>query len=310
MEPEIAQLHISRKLHLVLVAVLLAAVLAGFALSLKRSHLAAYPAATQYPPSVSLNPAALTAEAAVIYDATNGRTLFSKNDEEQLPLASVTKLMTATAALNDLAPSSPVPITAQAIATEGDSGLHAGEVWKASDLLKYALLVSSNDGMAAVAQAAGRDKLLSQMNDEAQKLGLAQSYFLDPTGLDLTTGVSGAYGSARDVAVLAAHFLKDHPEYFQATLQSGVPFGSGGQALRGKGTAEPIFDLPGLIGAKTGYTDLAGGNLVAAFDIGLAHPVVAVVLHSTEQGRFADMRTLIEAAQAAAAASTPSITTP
>jgi D-alanyl-D-alanine carboxypeptidase len=64
-------------------------------------------------------------------------------------------------------------------------------------------------------------------------------------------------------------------------------------------TAEPILEFPGLIGAKTGYTDLAGGNLVVAFDLEIGHPVIAVVLGSTQEGRFTDMRALIEAARIA-----------
>lgn len=60
-------------------------------------------------------------------------------------------------------------------------------------------------------------------------------------------------------------------------------------------TALPLSSLPGFVGAKTGYTDLAGGNLVVIFDIEIGHPLVAVVLGSTEQGRFDDIRTLAHA---------------
>jgi len=255
---------------------------------------------TDLPAAFSIDPNTLQAEAAVVYDPTDGHILFAKNDEEQLPLASLTKLMTADAALGVLSATSSVRVSEEAIQTEGDSGLKAGQIWKAGDLIKYALLVSSNDGMAAVAESAGGPAFMQKMNDDAETLGLAQSYFLDPTGLDLTTDVSGGYGSARDVALLASAFYETYPSFFESTLRSGSTFGSGANAVSGTATAAPLLDIPGLIGAKTGYTDLAGGNLVALFDIGLGHPVAAVVLHSTEEGRFSDMRALITEARAAA----------
>ncbi|MDZ4226360.1 MAG: hypothetical protein U1C66_02630, partial [Patescibacteria group bacterium] len=62
-------------------------------------------------------------------------------------------------------------------------------------------------------------------------------------------------------------------------------------------TAAPLLDMPGFVGAKTGFTDLAGGNLVAAFDLELGRPVVIVALGSTLEGRFADVKLLLEAAR-------------
>ena len=71
--------------------------------------------------------------------------------------------------------------------------------------------------------------------------------------------------------------------------------------ITAEATAAPLQDIPGFMGGKTGYTDLAGGNLAAVFDLTIGRPVVAVVLHSTEAGRFADIRTLLAAARAALA---------
>ncbi len=251
------------------------------------------------PPLIALDPGSLSALAAIVYDPQDKRILFAKNDELQLPLASLTKLMTAHTALQALSATSSVRISKEAVATEGDSGLKVGEVWNATSLIKYALLVSSNDAMAAVAESAGSDSLIQKMNASARSLGLVQSYFLDPTGLDLTPGVSGAYGSARDVAVLAAVFYKEYPSFFESTASEEASYATGGNTLIGKATATPILDIPGLIGAKTGYTDLAGGNLVALVDVSLGRPLVVAVLHSTRDGRFDDVRTLIEAARSA-----------
>ena len=68
------------------------------------------------------------------------------------------------------------------------------------------------------------------------------------------------------------------------------------RTLTAAGDRAPLQNIPGFIGAKTGYTDLAGGNLVAVFDIDIGHPLIAVVLGSTEEGRFTDIETLINAA--------------
>lgn len=281
-------------LQITAVAFFVCACLAGFAISMQRvKGPIIIPSA--YPPTISMASDSLTAQAAIVYDPTDGRMLYGKNEEQQLPLASITKLMTATAALADLPQNTPITLTSYDLQTEGDSGLSAGETWNLGDLVKYGLLVSSNDAMAAVATSVGDEKMIADMNEQAKNLGLAQSYFLDPTGLDLTPGVSGAYSSAHDVALLTAAFLKNHPGFFQTTVHPGAtPAPSKTSA---KPTATPLFDIPGLIGAKTGYTDLAGGNLVAAFDLEPGHPLIAVVLHSTQDGRFSDIRALIEAAR-------------
>ncbi len=285
-------------IQLIISAAALCLVVAAGLLSIYRAPSPArQPAAAETFP---LQPQALAAEAAIVYDPGTKQVLFSKNDEEQLPLASLTKLMTADVALGERSATSSVRISRAAIATEGDSGLKAGETWKLGELLRYSLLVSSNDGMAAVAESGGGGAFIKKMNANAERLGLAQSYFLDPTGLDMTLGVSGAYGSARDVALLAAAFYASHPSIFESTVRTGAAYEAGGGVLTGKPTATPILDIPGLIGAKTGYTDLAGGNLVAVFDRSIGHPLVAVVLHSTEKGRFEDIRALIEAARSSA----------
>ncbi len=243
--------------------------------------------------------APLSAEAAAIYDPQTGAFLFTKNEEMQLPLASLAKVMTASAVLASEDPRKPVRITAEALRSYGDSGLQPGDVWSLENLVKYGLVASSNDAIAAAVLGAGRENVLNRMNAEAKRLGLAQTYFLDPTGLDLTPSTAGAYGSARDMALLMAAFLKQFPEVLEVTARDEVAVGHARDATS---TSIPIHDISGLIGAKTGYTDLAGGNLVAVFDADIGRPLVAVVLGSTEKGRFEDMRALIEAAKASVSA--------
>lgn len=247
-----------------------------------------------WPKVLTLDPNTLTAKAAIVYDPQTERILFAKNEFEPLPLASLTKLMSAETILALSKEDISVKITAKDISAEGDWHFREGQDWNLYDLLRFGLAASSNDAMAAAAATLG-EGMVDEMNREAKELGLTQTHFLNPTGLDQDTETAGGYGSARDVAIFTAFFLQQYPEFFKASASPYVSIGSGKQMLTATSTAGPIIPLAGLIGAKTGYTDLAGGNLVAAFDIELGHPVVIAVLGSTRDGRFEDVKKIIEA---------------
>ncbi len=248
------------------------------------------------PPGVSqlsISPDAIHGKAAIVYDPTTGEILFNKNAQVRMPLASLTKLMTAQAALAILATSTTVMITPQDLKPEGDWGFRPGDVVSLHDLIAFALVASSNDAIEAAANVLGSNSI-GQINSAAADYGL-NSYVLNPTGLDQTGDTAGGYGSAYDVAKLASGFYKTYPEYFELTERPNISIQSGGRTLTAAATMAPIQDIPGFVGAKTGYTDLAGGNLVAVFDLDIGHPVVAVVLGSTQQGRFDDVRLMINA---------------
>lgn len=269
----------------------------GLLMLLRPGTPAALPAAALLSaPDILLAPESLIAQAAVVYDPTAERVLFSKNAGEPLPLASLTKLMAAATVLSATPEDASVIITADALKQEGDSGLIEGESWLLHDLLLYGLVASSNDAMAAAVSALGEGKI-EAMNAEALRLGLTQTYFLNGTGLDLDTEIAGAYGSARDIAILAASFMKKHPAFFEATTKPSISLTVNDRTIVAPATAAPLQSLSGFIGAKTGYTDLAGGNLVAAFDISVGRPLILVVLGSTREGRFEDIQTLITAAR-------------
>jgi D-alanyl-D-alanine carboxypeptidase len=250
--------------------------------------------------ALSLSPSALEARAAVVLDLKTGDILYQKDAQEPLPLASLTKLMTLQAALSERDLATPVTITLQDLAPEGDWGLRAGDTLALRDLIALALVASSNDAAAAVASTLGPG-YLDAINGTAQTLDLTRTNANNPTGLDMGTasGDAGAYGSAFDVARLAAAFWRAHPELFALTTQPTVTIQDGARTLTFKATMAPVQDLPGFLGAKTGYTDLAGGNLAAIVDLEPGHPVAVVVLHSTQAGRFSDVRTLVEALRAA-----------
>jgi serine-type D-Ala-D-Ala carboxypeptidase (penicillin-binding protein 5/6) len=259
------------------------------------------------PPEVV--PPDITASAAYVWDSARERALYSKNPDTRLPLASLTKLMTALVA-REVLQGGTVPITLAAIAQEGEAGFVDGDQFSERDLSDFALISSSNDAAYALAAAAGRaltadartpeERFVEAMNIRARELGLTNTYFNNPTGLDESGKESGAYGSARDVAFLMEYLVERREEVVETTVrQSAALIDASGYARTAQNTNEAIADIEGLIASKTGYTDLAGGNLVVAFDAGLGRPIIITVLGSTREGRFDDIITLAEYAREA-----------
>ena len=249
----------------------------------------------------------ITAHSAYVWDIRNQRVLYSKNAGAQLPLASLTKLMTALVASENLSGQETVIITDEAIRQEGDSHFTSGEHFSFTNLIGLTLMTSSNDGAYALAAAAGASlgtsntsgvSFIDAMNARGEELGLSQSYFTNPTGLDVDEQVSGSYGSARDMASLMEYIATKHPDILAETReQASTIYDEAGVPFNASNTNEVAGRIPSLIGSKTGFTDLAGGNLVIAFDAGLNRPIVISVLGSTREGRFDDMMMLVKRAQ-------------
>lgn len=249
----------------------------------------------------------LTADAAFVWDVRAQKILFNKNADEVLPLASITKLMTALVAYELLDESSDVDITVEAIREDGDSGFHEGETFSLQDLTDLTLIASSNDGAKALAAQAGAvltsDRSASKtfidaMNIRAEELGLANTHFKNATGLDLSPTEAGAYGTARDMALLMEYIIAHYPDVVALTkIDLTTINNEEGEYHVVKNTNEVVENIPGLIASKTGYTELAGGNLVVAFNAGLNRPIIVSVLGSTRNERFNDVLTLVEQAR-------------
>ncbi len=247
------------------------------------------------------------AKAVYVYDIATKTVLYQKNETAQLPLASLTKLMTAFVATNLAPANTQVTIKKEFLNTEGDNGLLSQETWKLKDLLDFSLVTSSNDGARSVASVigatqaqtgnytVGRKDFIEKMNTEATRLGLSQTYFINESGLDEGIQQSGGYGSAENVAQLLGVILNTHPEILEATKYTGATVSSLSKNHNIENTNKDISKIPGLIASKTGYTALAGGNLAVVFDAGLGRPVAVVVLGSTIDGRFSDVHSLVNA---------------
>ncbi len=249
----------------------------------------------------------LKAKSAVVWDVAGQRMLFNKNGDEVLPLASVTKLMTALVAYNLMDPDDVITISQDALKVEGDSGFVDGEVFTMQDLADITLITSSNDGAtalgASVASAMNttydaESVFVEAMNIKAQELGLSSTHFKNSTGLDVSPSQAGAYGSARDMALLMEHIILTVPDAVALTsLELTQINNKEGEYHLAENTNEVVSEIDGLIASKTGYTVLAGGNLVVAFNAGLNRPIIISVLGSTYYDRFNDTLELVRRTQ-------------
>lgn len=233
----------------------------------------------------------LEAKAAYVFDIVKNQPIFELNSEAQLALASIAKIMTALAAKEAFPSSLLVKIPKEAVLQEGDEGFIVGEEWPVLDLIDAMLISSSNDAAFALALEFNKDfneDFISLMNKKAKEFGLAQTYFLNPTGLDLSENMGGAYGSAKDIAKLLLYAVKNHPSLMEITRLSTISINS----RKFKNTNQIINELPGFMAGKTGFSDLAGGNLAIMIDKGYSQPFIIVVLGSTLEGRFTDVKTL------------------
>lgn len=244
----------------------------------------------------------LTARAAVVYDLTTGKELYAQNATAQLPLASLTKLLTVYAAFSQMAPTTAITIPDSVADLTPPRAFSAGQTFTLADLARITLTASLNDGAAAIADAtAAREQQTTNdmLASAATGLGLAQTYAVNGNGLDVSTTISGGYGSARDMAILAGALVEKAPFVAAATTASSASAVSEGGTHFTVHNTDPIVEnVPHLLLSKTGFTDLAGGNLVLVFDVGIQHPVAVVVLGSTEKARFTDGMALVAATYA------------
>ena len=241
----------------------------------------------------------IDAKAAIVYDLATGETLYAKNADAQLPLASLTKLLTVYAAFTELAPTTPITIPALATTVDAPRAFNAGQIFTLADLARLTLTASLNDGAVAIAQATAERENRDQtqmLASAASALALSQTYAVNGSGLDVSPAVSGGYGSARDLARLAGALVETAPEVAVATSRDSASATSeGGTSFTVKNTDPLVGALPRLLLSKTGYTDLAGGNLALVFDAGIGHPIAVVVLGSSKEARFTDGSALVSA---------------
>jgi D-alanyl-D-alanine carboxypeptidase len=221
------------------------------------------------------------------------RVLFSKNENEILPIASLTKLMTAFVVIENQENypfKEQIKISREAALQEDVpeyGNLKAGEKKKIEELLNLMLVFSSNDAAYALAEQIGVENFVNRMNEKAKEIGLKSTHFSNPTGLDpenlkwnLENKDYFNYSTAKDLILLGKYILENYPLIFEFSNQKNKI---------------QLLENQHLVGMKTGYTDEAGGCIFLIFSNDNGDYFLNVILGAkSKEERFFQMQKLID----------------
>lgn len=250
---------------------------------------------------LSFRAEAVSARKAIVLDASTGRVIYEKNADERSLIASTTKMMTALVVCQQCNVMDRVRIPKEAVGIEGSSMyLKEGEILTVQELLYGLMLQSGNDAAVALAIYCGGtvEGFAQLMNDKARALGLKNTHFVNPNGLDAPEH----YSTARDLAVLAAYAMND-PIFAQTVSTKQIKIGDRILTNHNK----LLWQLEGAEGIKTGFTKAAGRILVSSASR-QGRRLICVTIHAPddwhdhaalyEQGfRDFSLRTVLEPGQ-------------
>lgn len=213
----------------------------------------------------SLEEVEITAKAAFFIDTETGRVLYEKSSKERLPIASLTKVMTAIVALENANLTDKLRVSQRAAEMEPDKMLLiAGEMLTLDELLQGMFLVSANDASEVLAEevTGRREEFISLMNSKAAQLGMNDTYFINPSGLEEDEGKQ--YSTAFDVAVMSRYAINRYPHLLNISSQPHIyiPATDTHQDYDLYSGINLLTTYPGVQGFKTGYTPEAGLTLV------------------------------------------------
>ena len=237
----------------------------------------------------------ITADSAIVVEATTGRVVYEKNADEVRPPASMTKIMTCILGLEEMRPHTLITIS-PVVATTEDAFFdwQPGEQMEAQDVLQAMMLISENGAaVAAAQQMAGTIPLFSQMmNKKAKEIGCEHTNFANPNGLPN----SNHYSTARDMAKIAMYCMRN-PEFRKlAGAQTGIARWASprGKYVELENTNELLETYEGATGMKTGWTSAAGGCLAASAKRNGVE-LIAIIMHADDtHTRFDDARKVLD----------------
>ncbi len=230
----------------------------------------------------------VTSPAYVVVDYDRNVIVLEKDAERAMPIASVTKLVTAIVAKKLLNPDNYVTLNKSVLSTYGNEAkFREGEKIKTSELVYPLLMVSSNDAAEALANSyvGGRKAFMKEMNMFVNEIGAYRTYFDDPSGLS-PFNVS----SAKDLSIITKWILDNDPELFDITLQKS-------KTIRSHTWVNPthFLNLASYAGGKNGYTPEANRTSVALFKIGKQQRLYGIMLLDSSN-RDSDLLDLLEEA--------------
>jgi D-alanyl-D-alanine carboxypeptidase (penicillin-binding protein 5/6) len=209
---------------------------------------------------VLAGPPRVNGRAYLVENGATGEILLARDARTRVPIASITKLMTVLLTLEHARLDDMVTVSPQAASVgESSAGLRAGDRLTVRELLEAALIQSANDAADALAIHIGRGsqaRFVAMMNARARQLGLRDTHFARPDGLD----APGHFSSARDVTLLARLLM--HRPVVRAIVRQRTATIAGGRTLHTWN--DLLSSYPGIYGVKTGHTSAAGWNEIAA----------------------------------------------
>lgn len=233
----------------------------------------------------------ITAKSALVYDLTTDKILFEKNPSEKLPMASVTKIMSAIVALENYKKEDKFKVGKEDLVGENSMGLSKGEALTFEELLYGLVLVSGNDAAETLANnyGGGREKFIKAMNNKAKSLGALSTNFTNSTGLE---GDGNQYSTALDLLVITKYAIK-FPLFRKvaSTVNYQVPPTSTHKEFYLENETNLLTSYPGVKGVKTGYTPEAGLCLVTYLDY-QGHEIIGIILGS--ESRREEMKELLD----------------
>lgn len=229
-------------------------------------------------------------KAALAMEMESGHILFEQLKNQQVPIASLTKLMAAAIAMDSYNMAQKTTVSARAMAVEGEQGqLRLGEEMTVSGLLRIMLIESSNRAAQALSEIMGHNDFVERMNHKAAAIGLSQTHFTGVTGLNPST-----QSTAYDVAKLSSYMFENYPLFREIIALPEYSLYMDGQFHHTLINTNKLLGQYGIVGGKTGWTDEAQGCMMAIQKNGGRH-IIYVVLGMED--RFLEVKKLIEQIQ-------------
>jgi D-alanyl-D-alanine carboxypeptidase len=237
-------------------------------------------------------PLAQSAKAAILYDLTSNKALYEKKSTERLPMASLTKIMTAIIALENPKKDDAYIVHKEDLVGEDSMGLTVGENVMLEELLYGLMLRSGNDAAEVLASNydKGRSVFIDAMNKKAIALGLTNTKFSNPSGLQ---GDGEQYTTAADLLVMTRYALENFPLFktVVSTFDHTIEGTSTHKAYYLENETNLLSSYPGVKGVKTGYTPEAGLCLVTYLEY-KDHKILGVLLSS--ENRREEMKEMLD----------------
>ena len=238
----------------------------------------------------------IKAKAVVVYDVNSTKLLYARNIEEKMPVASLTKVLTALVALEKLALKDIATVLPEALKVDGQKqDLFLGERVTVEDLIKLMLIKSSNDAAYALVHHAQKNNIdfIKEMNKKTLEIGMFDSHFKDAAGLN-----DEAYSNADDMIKLVSYSLSQSKLWDIMSQKSATIISLDGTEHNIQSTNQLLDEVPGVLGGKTGYTERALGCMVLAVQVSNKDDkIISIILGSPE--RFTDTKKIIEWARQA-----------